>query len=348
MMSRSRTRWACAGGVVATLGLRASVSHADVGALGAPDDWWTQWSWDPVVLGALVLAGWMHVVGTRRLWRSAGRGRGVSVGSVAAFHVGLLCLALALVSPLDALGATLFSAHMIQHLLLVAVAAPLVVLGRPLVVFAWSIPSEVRGVARRVICSPMVRGARAILGRPIVALALHAVALWAWHMPALYEAALEDDFVHWLEHGSFFGTSVLLWGALLGRCGSGARIVYLFVSATQGAVLGALLTVAPTPWYTTHAAGAQAWGVDLLTDQRIAGLIMWIPGGVVHLVAALFSFRTWLVMSERAVRRKERLRGGTWRRGAEVASREPSRERRASDVANSDEMVGARSVLRGM
>jgi putative membrane protein len=171
MRSGSRTRWGSVGGVVAVLLLHAPVSYADVGDFGSPDDVWTQWTWDPMVLGALLLAGWIHTLGARRLWRSAGRGHGVSVARVAAFHFGLLCLALALVSPLDALGATLFSAHMVQHLVLVALAAPLVVRGKPAVVFAWAVPPEHRGVVRRMFHVPVVRGTIAILSRPVVALA---------------------------------------------------------------------------------------------------------------------------------------------------------------------------------
>jgi cytochrome c oxidase assembly factor CtaG len=86
------------------------------------------------------------------------------------------------------------------------------------------------------------------------------------------------------------------------------RILYLFVSATQGAVLGALITLAPRPWYTVHDAGARAWGVDLLEDQQIAGLVMWVPGGLVYAAAALASFVSWLTLAERATVRRERRR----------------------------------------
>lgn len=294
--------------------LHASTARADIGDVESPANLWTQWSWDPVVLAGFMFASVVYGRGIRRLWRAAGKNRGVSRRRVACFYSGLGVLFLALVSPLDALGAALFSAHMVQHLVLMALAAPLVVLGRPIVAVAWSVPNRHRARVCRAYHWRPVRWTIVVLRRPLPALALHTVALWVWHMPGPYEAALKSEPVHWLEHASFLGTSILLWGVLLGAsCSAGLRILYLFASATQGAVLGALLTVAPTPWYTVHATGARAWGVDLLADQQLAGLIMWIPGGVVYAIAALASFFAWLRQAQRSVHRREVMRGASWR-----------------------------------
>jgi putative membrane protein len=318
--------------VTLVLLLHTSPSHADVGATSSPADVWTQWSWDPVVLSAVAISGWAYGLGVLRLWRAAGRHRVIGRWRFASFYMGLGLLTIALVSPLDALGATLFSAHMVQHLVLVALAAPLAVLGKPLVAVAWAVPSARRSMIREALHALPLRWAVAALRRPIVAVALHAVALWIWHMPALYEAALANEVVHWLEHASFFGTSVLLWGVLLGpACSPGLRVVYLFVTASQAVVLGALLTMAPTPWYTMHEAGARAWGLKLIEDQQIAGLIMWVPGGVVYLVAALSAFASWLVLAERAVKRRERMGGRAWRMQADAVSRY-SREQKGENV----------------
>ena len=309
-MSRCETMPRVLFGSAVLVVLHASTARADIAEVRDAAEIWRQWSWDPFLLGSFVVAGFVYGRGARQLWRAAGPGRGISRGRLACFFGGLGCLFVALVSPLDALSAALFSAHMLQHLLLVALAAPLVVLGRPLLAVAWAVPSSQRRHLRRVLRAPVLRAVVDVATRPMVALALHAAALWLWHMPAFYEAALRSELVHWLEHASFFGTSVLLWHVLLGSAlDPGLRILYLFASATQSAVLGALLTLAPTAWYTAHDAGARAWGLDLLEDQQLAGLIMWIPGGVIYLAAALVAFAGWLGQSERAVRRREAVRG---------------------------------------
>ncbi len=241
-----------------------------------------------VVVGCVATA-WLYGRGLQALWQHAGRGRGVRGWQAACFVSGLVLVLGALISPLDELAAQLFSAHMSQHLLLLLAAAPLLVLGQPLAAFAWGVPEQLRSELR------VLHGLRPMT-RPAVAFVLHSFALWAWHAPRLYDAALDNTALHALEHLSFLGTAALFWWALLssGRAGYGMGVLYVFGMALQSTILGALLTFAGGTWYTAHLSTTAAFGMTPREDQQLAGLIMWIPGGSIYLVSALALFAAWL------------------------------------------------------
>jgi cytochrome c oxidase assembly factor CtaG/cytochrome c2 len=219
--------------------------------------------------------------------------------------VGALALAVAsLCTPLDALGAALFSAHMAQHLVLVVLVAPLIALARPGPLLAWAFAARTRRTIARA--SRPLKPAAAFVAHPASAFVLHTGALLAWHHPALYEAALLDDRVHALEHAALAGTALLFWRALLhaGRpagMGHGLAVLYAFAATVQGAVLGAVLTSARVPWYRAHT--PEGFGLTLLEDQVLAGLLMWVPGGLPYAAAGVLSFLAWLRASEVAARR---------------------------------------------
>lgn len=278
-------------GVVATL-LSPSVALAHPGLPPAPHDLATAWSWDPGVVLGLVLGAWVYGRGVRVLWRRAGVGRGVACWRAGAFAGGLLALFVALVSPLDALGTALLAAHMVQHMLLVLVAAPLLVLGLPQLGLLWALGEPGRRRVGRWWRRSALRRLWRRLSQPALAWGLHAGAIWLWHLPDAYQAALANDAVHGVEHASFLGTALLFWWVALGR-GSGGRlapalgVLYLFAFTLQGGLLGALLTFAREPWYPAYAASTAAWDLTPLEDQQLAGLIMWIPSGLVYLAAAL-------------------------------------------------------------
>jgi putative membrane protein len=259
-----------------------------------PDGW---------VLFGLTLAALVHAIGLRRLWRAAGMGHGVRAWEAAAYFAGLLAVALAVASPLDALSSALFSAHMVQHLLLTLVAAPLLVLGRPGVVLPWALPEGGRRIlaagwsSRRLGAG--LRGVSGTLRRPSAVFVLYATALWSWHHPRLYQAALFDPLVHALEHACFLLTAILWWSLVIaagrgGRLDAGAAILLVFVTMMQKAFLGVILTLSPSAWYPAHAAGAEAWGTTLLGDQQLAGLLMWVPGKPVYVLLVLWLLRGWL------------------------------------------------------
>jgi len=298
------------GGGGAGAPLLAALAHAR--GLVPPGEAWTTWNPDPwILLGLAAMAG-TYLLGVRRLWARAGKGRGLPPWRVGAYLAGIWILVLALVSPIDPLGETLFSVHMVQHMLLMVVAAPLLVLGRPHIGWLWALPRRhVRTLAAHWNGATGARSAWRGLTHPVTVLVLHVGALWIWHIPAFYQAALGSSFLHTLEHASFLGTAVLFWWALdrSGRGGRwpgyGAAVLYVFATALQAGALGALLLFAPSPWYPAHAEGAALWGVELGVDQQLAGAIMWIPGGLVYAAAMALLFVAWMRRSGRDGARRE-------------------------------------------
>ena len=267
---------------------RAVFAHP--GASLAPHDVWSAWTIAPAVLGGCALAVWFYVRGLRTLWARGGVGRVVSKRRATCYAFAWLTLLVALVSPLDAMGAVLFSAHMVQHLLLMMVAAPLFVLGDPLTASLWTFPIGARrGVGAWWLRRTWLRAGWRTISSPGAAWLLHVVTLWLWHVPSLYDRALADERVHVVEHLTFFATALLFWWALFAphgrRLGSGAGVVYLFAAALQGTILGALLTLARHPLYTAHFGTTRAWGLTPLEDQQLAGLLMWVPASAVYLAA---------------------------------------------------------------
>jgi putative membrane protein len=264
----------------------------------APHEVWTAWSSEPGVVVLLLVSGCLYANGLTALWRAAGKGHGIKRWEAAAFAGGWLSLAAALISPLHRLGSVLFSAHMAQHELLMVVAAPLLVLGRPIVPFLWAVPLSWR---RAVGCWAATRPVSATwkwMTLPSVAWALHAAAIWIWHAPALYQATLSSETVHTLQHVSFLGSALLFWWALLhareGRIARPAAVIYLFTTAVHTSLLGALLTFSTSLWYPLYDSGTLAWGLTPLEDQQLAGLIMWVPAGLSYLIASLALAATWL------------------------------------------------------
>jgi putative membrane protein len=297
--------------LLVALALFAAPAFAHPGRAPQPHDLWTVWSAEPLVLLGLGLGAWVYARGVETLWRRAGVGRGIRRGQVLAYAGGLCTLALALLTPVDTVGGALFSVHMVQHLLLVGVAAPLLVLGAPLLGAVWALPRGGRRVLahawRRV--GPLRTLAHA-LASPASAWLLHAAALWAWHVPSLYDAAVESEWVHTLEHLSFLGTALLFWGVVLHPAGQlrhvqGVGVLYVFTFAMQSGILGALLTFSERPWYAAHLGTTRAWGVTPLEDQQLAGVVMWAPGGLIYLLVLGALFMEWLQAAERRVRLRE-------------------------------------------
>jgi putative membrane protein len=271
-----------------------------VGQPPAPHDLWTSWSLEPVVLLGFALAIGIYSRGVRAAWRRAGRGRGMRVDQVRFFAAGMVALAIALISPVDAVGSALFSIHMVQHLLLMLVAAPLIVLGAPAQATLWAVsPAVRRSVTGWWLRTRWLQDMWHAVSNPFVLWWAHTLAVWLWHVPRLYEAALRVDVLHDLEHLSFFVTALAFWWltihpAARRRLGFGGGVVYLFASAMQSGALGALLVFATRPWYTIHDRSTLPWGLTPLEDQHLAGVIMWAPASVVYLLAIGVYLAGWL------------------------------------------------------
>jgi len=282
---------------------------AHKGELSSPQGWWTTWSWEPGVILSLVLSGWLYGRGVRLLWSVSSLGHGLRRWEVLAFAGGWLSLWVALVSPLHALGQVLFSVHMTQHEVLMLVAAPLLVLGRPLIAFMWGLPLAWRRTMAHWSKGTGVQAGWHIVTTPLIAWLLHAAALWVWHAPVLFQATLASEFVHTLQHCSFLFSALLFWWALIhGRhrlMRYGAAVLYVFTTSIHSGALGALLTFASTLWYPAYQKTTAWWGLTPLEDQQLGGLIMWVPAGVVYLIAGLILFTCWLREAEEQEQQQE-------------------------------------------
>lgn len=218
--------------------------------------------------------------------------------TIGCFVAGGFAIAVALGPPLHEAAEELFAAHMVQHLVLVMVAAPLLAAGLP----EPTVFGRLSRAARQAI-GRWLRRTRRLLpfaraGAPalVVVWLLHVVILWAWHAPGLYEAALRQPVLHAIEHASLLGSATAFWAVIRQRRGHRApgtvgALLYLFAGAGQSTALGALLTLTPQPSYAIHAATVENWGLTPLADQHVAGLIMWVLGGLGYLIAALVVLR---------------------------------------------------------
>lgn len=267
------------------------------------------WEIEPVVAICLVLSAGLYAVGLARLWRAAGIGRGVKRWEAGCYAGGWLALFVALCSPLHPWGRALFAAHMTQHEILMLVAAPLLVLGRPLAVFLRALPSRWAHDLAMASNRPWWAQTWAAMSDAFAAWLIHAVALWMWHVPALFQATLDSDAVHALQHASFLGSALLFWWAVIhGRrraAAYGMAVLYMFTTAMHSGLLGVLITFATHVWYPADSGSTNSWGLTPLEDQQLGGLIMWIPAGIVYIIAALAFVAGWMRESERRVVARE-------------------------------------------
>jgi putative membrane protein len=210
---------------------------------------------------------------------------------VLAGAAGLVTLALALGPPLDGWAASDLAAHMLQHVLLLAVAPPLLLLGCVPAVVVRALPSA----------------SRQRLYRAAGAIALQTLVLGVWHLPRLYDAAAANNALHALEHASFLGAGCVFWWCVLGlgsESGPAWAVVCLFVASLPATLLGALMTLSTAPWYPYYATGATA---HALTRQQLAGVVMWGVGGMVYVVSAAALFAAWLARMEQSTPARARM-----------------------------------------
>lgn len=278
---------------------------------GKPHSWHDlvrEWSFDPIVVLALLFSATLFTVGLYRFYHESSKRKTRRMWSAIYFAGGWLSLFVSLVSPVHAWSRVLFSAHMTQHEILMLVAAPLLVLSQPLVPFMWALPLKWSRRLGKIGKSPIISKAWHWVTIPIVAWIVHAVALWTWHIPTLFEAVMQNELVHTAQHLSFLVSSLLFWWALIhgarGIAGYGAAALYVFTTSLQSGLLGALITLAGTVWYPSYIGLTQSWGLTPLEDQQLGGLIMWIPAGLIYVFAGLLLFQGWLRESESRARER--------------------------------------------
>jgi putative membrane protein len=271
-----------------------------------PRSWWLRWTFPPLVMLNLALAFSFYGRGVYNLWRKGGVGKGISRRQVGAFGAGLVVLLLALASPIDALSDELSYMHMIQHMLLMNVAAPMLVLGSPGQAILWVLPLRWRQRVGQVLFrTGSWKSAWYLLWQPVLMWSIFAFALWIWHLPVLYEAALANELFHDFQHFTFLVAAVLFWRVLLDpvsrlRLNRGVAVIYLFTTSLHATVLGVFMALAPKVWYSGYAATTGFWNLSPLEDQQLAGLIMWMPACMVYAVVAAVVFVLWLEEPNRA------------------------------------------------
>lgn len=256
--------------------------------MGWPAVLW-QWSFDPSVVVGIGLAAVVYLRGRTRLAIVRGE-RTVSTGrwKVAAFYGGLVAVVVALESPIDSLSASLFTFHMVQHLLLIMVAAPLLLLGDPAVTLMRGLPLGIRrGVLGALSRQHWLRRVGAWLSTvmsPGWAFGIFLGDLYLWHWNRLFNLTLQNDTVHLLEHLCFLATAILFWSQVIdqrtlpARLGYAPRAVYLVITAFASNLLAMYFVFTPRPLYAAYANLAhRPYGMSALGDQQIAGAVMWVP-----------------------------------------------------------------------
>jgi cytochrome c oxidase assembly factor CtaG len=250
------------------------------------------WTLDAWVTGPLVLSAALFAAGFARLKSRSAGGAPRLRRRALLFAAGWLVLAGAVTSPLHQAGERSFTAHMVEHELMMLVAAPLLVLSEPLAVMLWAFPAPARHGLGRFTRSGSVRQVWRGATDPIAATLAQAAALWLWHAPALFDRALASEGWHVAQHLSFLVTALLFWSAMLHgrdrRRNHGIAALCLFATSVVSGALGAFMAFSESPWYPRYEAlGLAPLGLTPTEDQQLAGLLMWIPGGLVHAVAAL-------------------------------------------------------------
>ena len=248
----------------------------------------TSWPLQPSVLLGVALTAWIYIEGLRTLAVRSQHGQTVLRRHVAYFALGLLAVVVALESPIDVLSNQLLSVHMIQHLLLLMVAPPLLLLGKPIPVLVVGAPrSLTHWLGRSHARTRWLRTLTSILTLPLVAYLLFFGFMLAWHLPAFYDAALQNAAVHLLEHVCFFATGILFWWVIIQpglgrpRLAHGWRLLYVFAAMVPGSFLGLLFIFTSTPLYPFYAGLPRLWGISVLDDQDLAGSLMLVAGDAI-------------------------------------------------------------------
>jgi putative membrane protein len=238
-----------------------------------------RWNLDPFLITALLVVGVFYAAGCRHARRLRPREHWL-------FGAGLLIAAAALITPLCNLSVALFSARVTQHVVLILIAAPLLVLGRFDAAIAALLPHRAGDFEPTASSwSPLTVGGIAF-----------AIALWTWHLPGPYDATLQNNVAYWAMHATTFGAALLLWHGLLheGAGRIGAAMAVGFITGMQMSLLGAVLTLSPRSLFAVHAATTWPWGLSPLEDQQLGGLIMWVPAGLLFTAYAVIAFGIWL------------------------------------------------------
>ena len=280
---------------------------AEAHALAAPDNSGS----DAAIIIPLAIAFFWYAAG---VWRALAERKAdtISISRLLAFAGGMTTLVIALQSPIDTISEDLFSVHMIQHLLLMLAAPPLLVWSDCPMIFLRALPRSARKAVARLWAGAGLGHIYQFLMHPLAVWLAFSGAFVFWHAPGPYQWALHDNRVHILEHLSFFITSLAFWSIVLPprerrhHLAHGATLLLVVSTAVLSGLPGALMIFAPRPLYPAHADGVAKWGLTLMQDQELAGLIMWIPAGGAYILAVILVFLRWLREAELRVTKAAR------------------------------------------
>ena len=256
-----------------------------------------KWSWDPTLL-FFVAMGFAYWHGLRSFKRPPP----IALWQKLCFCLGLLVLISGLLPPIDPLSDRLFFMHMIQHLMITSIGVPLLLFGAPFFVIMRGAPPWVR----RKIYFPLLRnrGVRFfnyLMTTPLIALAVYEGMTWFWHVPFFYNLALLNDAFHLLEHAGFAFAALYAWRNIIdpyplkSRLAMPVRLLFIAAMEALNIVLSAFLTFSDSVWYAYQGIPApQWWTWGHLEDQHLGGLIMWVPGGMIHVLALTIVFFVWV------------------------------------------------------
>ncbi|MEE9286058.1 MAG: cytochrome c oxidase assembly protein [Dehalococcoidia bacterium] len=286
------------------------LAHIVGGGRGDGWDILARWSFDPTVLLAVLLPGVLYGRGMRR-WTA--QPRLMKPWQPYSFYAGLTVVFVALSSPLDALADDLFVMHMVQHLLLLMLAPPLILVGAPTTPVLLGLPRAARQhVVKPLMQSQAVRAAYRLITAPPVAFGLFVAAAWSWHFaPGAYDAALGNGALHIVQHMTFFGVGMLYWWTIIdprplrSRLAYPTRMGFIIATELQNVGLGAALTLQKSLLYTTYAAGPGLWGLSPLDDQQAGGATLWIGGVMMLLLALVVTGLVWFDKGEKQMRKAE-------------------------------------------
>ena len=278
----------------------AGVNHAG----GDAPPFLEAWVWEPQLIIGLAIPLALYAFGWYRLQRRGPRGLILPAWRAWAFVGGVATLALALLSPISAYADVRFSMHMTQHLLLLMIAPPLLLLGAPLIPTLWALPGSARRSLGQFLAPrhPLHRVFSA-LAHPFVAVGAYVATIAVWHIPRLYDVAQGQTLTHDVQHMMFLGVALLYWWPIVHPTGGRRQlsyalaIPYLLPPFVEGIVIGALVTLSSAPIYDTYQVSPDVWGLSTLEDQQLAGLIMWVPGGMMFLIP-LFWLLTIVLRAE--------------------------------------------------
>ncbi|MCV0403220.1 MAG: cytochrome c oxidase assembly protein [Chloroflexi bacterium] len=281
-----------------------------------------EWTFDPFAIAGLIGAAVAYRWAVRRV-NVAHPGNPHPAYRSWLFGGGLVAIGVALLSPIEAYEGTLFSVHMVQHMLLELVAAPLLLAGAPITLTLRVASPRVRRRLLTVLQSRIVH----LISFPVVAWVLFAAVNWGWHFSVLYDQALENTALHYFQHATFLGAALLFWWPVIGadpspwRLPHPVRLLYLFLAMPQNSFLGVALLSASSVLYPHYLTNGRTWGMSPLDDQALGGVIMWVVGDLAFLAGMMLVVVMWMRHEDRRTARLDARLAVERRTGAEAAVR---------------------------